>query len=70
VFGFNPRSLGKLLAKHGFRVESLTVHADPHLSTDGTWRDRARGFVGEQLNRLGNLTGLAANMYVWARSSG
>jgi SAM-dependent methyltransferase len=71
VFGFNPRSLGALLAKHGFIVESLEVHADPHIpNSDGSLRDRLKIKLAEQVNRIANVTGLAANMYVWARSAG
>jgi SAM-dependent methyltransferase len=67
VLGFNPRSLGVLLSKNGFRVEELRVHASPHVPSRDEWRDRMRAFVASQIHRVGNYTGLAANMFVWAR---
>lgn len=70
VFGFNRRSIRHLLAKHDFAVDDLRVWAHPkvHARTDA--RDRARAFVGTQVNRLANYTRTASNMYVWARRLG
>lgn len=67
VFGFNPRSLNQLLAKHGFTLESISVHAEPHVPWKAGWKDRTRAFIATQLNRVANIAGLASNMYVWCR---
>lgn len=66
LYGFNRRSLGALLAKHGFGIESCRVWADPRLpSRPGL--DRVRAAVGGAINRVANATGTASNMFVWAR---
>ena len=67
VFGFNPRSLERLLEKHGFTLESMLIHAEPHIPWKAGWKDRARAFIATQVNRIANVTGLAANMYAWGR---
>lgn len=68
VFGFSPRTLRMLLEKHGYEVESVRVHAEPHVRhRDGDPVDAVRSFVATQVNRVANVTGLASNMYVWAR---
>ena len=61
VYGFNGRSLGRLLAAHGLRIERRRVWADPRLQ--GGIAARAGTFV----NRVANVIGLAANMEVWVR---
>jgi len=68
VFGFSPRTLRILLEKHGYEVASVVVWAGPHVRRrPGDPVDAVRSFVATQVNRLANLTGLASNMYVWAR---
>jgi SAM-dependent methyltransferase len=67
VYGFDPRSLRILLSKHGFDVLALSIRADPHVIARDDARDRARAFVATQINRVANWTGMASNMYVWAR---
>ncbi|HEY4013128.1 MAG TPA: methyltransferase domain-containing protein [Polyangiaceae bacterium] len=67
VFGFNPKSLRIVFEKHGFVIEELHVRAAPKLSSDGSGKDRARAWVGTQINRVANLVRLAANMDGWAR---
>lgn len=67
VFGFNPRALTLLLDKHGFAIESLRAHAEPHVPARGEWKDRLAAFLASQIHRVGNVTGTAANLFVWAR---
>ncbi len=67
VFGFNPRALRLLLSKHGFVIDSISVRGLPQVPARDDWRDRARALVASQIHRLGNHTGLGANMFVWAR---
>jgi SAM-dependent methyltransferase len=68
VFGFSPRTLKILLEKHGYEVQSVKVWAAPEVRhREGDRVDAVRSFVATQVNRLANVTGLASNMYVWAR---
>lgn len=68
VFGFSPRTLEHLLVKSGYVVESIRVHASAQIRhKDGDLADSVRSFVGTQINRVANATGLASNMFVWAR---
>jgi len=67
VFGFNPKALAVLLEKHGFRIESLRVRASTRIRSSGGLKDRVKALAGQQINRVANLTGLASNMFVWAR---
>lgn len=67
VFGFNPRSLARLLEKHGFGITSVRVRSAPRIRSTKRMMDRVQSLVAEQLLRVGNLTGTASNMYVWAR---
>lgn len=67
VYGFNPKALGRILEKHGFVIESIRVHASTRIRAGQGLKDRAKALAGQQINRLANLTGLASNMYVWAR---
>jgi len=66
VFGFNPRSLGILLAKHSFALLSVRVYASPFIPARAGL-DRVRAKVGEQIMRLANATRTASNMTAWAR---
>jgi SAM-dependent methyltransferase len=70
VYGFDPRSLKKLLEKHGFEIEALRVWARPRIPATNALADRMKAFAGEQVMRLANLTGTASNMFVWARRRG
>lgn len=67
VFGFNPKALGVLLEKHGFRIESLRVHASTQIRSSGGLKDTVKALAGQQINRVANLTGLSSNMFVFAR---
>jgi SAM-dependent methyltransferase len=67
VYGFNPKSLKLLLAKHGFELEELRVWAAPQIPSNGTIKDRFRSAVGSQIMRLANFLGMASNMSGWAR---
>lgn len=67
VYGFNPRAIRTLLMKHGFTIERIDVHATPQIPHRPAFGDRLKAFAGTQVNRLANLTGLASNMFIWAR---
>jgi SAM-dependent methyltransferase len=67
VFGFNPRSLRLLLKKHGIAVESVRIHNDPHVYSQGGVIDGARSFLATQILRCANITNTSSNMFVWAR---
>jgi 2-polyprenyl-3-methyl-5-hydroxy-6-metoxy-1,4-benzoquinol methylase len=67
VFGFTERSLVRLLKKHAFKAEIVLVQSGTHVPHDGRVKDRVKAIVATQLFRLGNLTGRAANLFVWAR---
>lgn len=68
VFGFSPQSLRILLAKHGFFVERLDIHAGAEVSHRDGWKDRAVAAIGTVINRLSNRVGRSHNMYVWAKA--
>jgi SAM-dependent methyltransferase len=67
LYGFNPRSLKALLAKHRFRIERLTIRAAPTIPAANTTRDRAEAAAAAALIRVGNMTRTAPNMTAWAR---
>jgi SAM-dependent methyltransferase len=67
VFGFNPRALRMLLAKHAFKIESIRRWADPVMPAGPDSRDRLRALVATQINRLANVLGMSSNMFGWAR---
>lgn len=67
VYGFDPRSLRRLLTKHGYRIEHMLISAAPSVINNGTVKDRLMSMAGGALIRIGNRTGLAPNMTVWAR---
>lgn len=70
VFGFSPRTLRILLEKYGYSVDSVRVYASAEVRhRKGDRRDAIRSFVATQVNRVANATGLASNMYVWARKN-
>jgi 2-polyprenyl-3-methyl-5-hydroxy-6-metoxy-1,4-benzoquinol methylase len=71
LYGFNPRAVRALLAKHGFSIEELHVRAKPLIQArSGDRRDAVRALIGRQLVRIGNLTRSATNLDLWARASG
>jgi 2-polyprenyl-3-methyl-5-hydroxy-6-metoxy-1,4-benzoquinol methylase len=67
VYGFNPKALAVLLAKHGFRIEHLRVVAAPSVPYVNSRPDRLRAVAASLLIRVGNLTRFAPNMTAWAR---
>jgi len=67
IYGFNKRSLGMLLTKHGFSMEELRRWNDPRIFSDDSRRDALAARTLETLNHVANVTRTAANMYVWAR---
>ena len=68
VFGFNPRAMRKLLAQHGLEIEKVILkHGNPRIPPGPGLRGRAGAWLGTQVIRIGNLTPLASNMFVWAR---
>jgi SAM-dependent methyltransferase len=67
VFGFNPKALRVLLAKHGFDLEEIRVHAGAKVPSRPELQDRVRAFAATQINHVANVLRLAANMYGWAR---
>jgi 2-polyprenyl-3-methyl-5-hydroxy-6-metoxy-1,4-benzoquinol methylase len=69
VYGFNPKALGAMLTKHGFRIEVIRVVASPSVPHLDDPRDRRKAVVASLLIRIGNLTGFAPNMTAWARKS-
>ncbi len=68
LYGFNPRAIRALLAKHGLSIEELHVRARALIpARPGDRRDAIRAFIGRQLVRIGNRTRSAPNMDLWAR---
>ncbi|MBI3555019.1 MAG: class I SAM-dependent methyltransferase [Deltaproteobacteria bacterium] len=67
VYGFNTKALGLLFKKHGFAIVEVNVFAAPYIPAGPSVKDKVKSFVGSQIIRLGNLTGTATNMVVWAR---
>ena len=67
VYAFNPRSINRLLKKHGYRIESLQIYASIGVTAKSDVADRLAAFVATQLNRVANWTGTAEDMKVWAR---
>ena len=70
VFGFTRHSLGILLRKHGFAIESIRISGNPVPRAGSRMRDRAMVRAGRLLGTLARLTGTASNMFVWARREG
>ncbi|MDP9075103.1 MAG: class I SAM-dependent methyltransferase [Actinomycetota bacterium] len=69
VFGFNPASLERLLAQHGFVIEDCRIWAAPAVPSRGGL-DAVRAAAATTLNRLANHIGQGSNMVVWARWDG
>jgi SAM-dependent methyltransferase len=67
VFGFNKRSLGKLLEKHDFEIFQTRIHSDMNLPFPKTLKGRVLKTAGRALSHVANWTGTAINMFVWAR---
>lgn len=67
VFGFNERSLGRLLDKHGLDIKECHVWAGTGVPARTDFRDRVKAWVAKQVMRIANLTGTASNMTVWAK---
>lgn len=67
VFGFTERSLGRLLEKHAFKLELVVIQSGTHVPHNGRPADRLKSLIASQVYKLGNLTGRAANLFVWAR---
>jgi SAM-dependent methyltransferase len=70
VYGFSLRPLDRLLANHGFAIESRDVWAAPRVPTAGRRLDRSAAAIGTLVNHLANMTGTASNQIVWARWAG
>jgi SAM-dependent methyltransferase len=66
VFGFGPHSIGVLLRKHGFRILELLPWAAPIIPARGELKDQIKAFLARQIIRVGNLTGTASNMSLYA----
>lgn len=67
VFGFNERSTAKLLAKHNFELISTWIHSEMGFVFPDTLRGRAMKAAVKSVGYIANRTGIAANMYTWAR---
>ena len=67
VFGFNPKAIATLLAKHGFVIEELAVGGGSHVPARSRVVDRVVAFGATQINRIANRTRLGHNMTIWAR---
>lgn len=67
IYGFNKRSLGKLLSKHGFAIRDVRRWNDPRIFSDGTARDAMAARAVTLINHLANVTHTSGNMYVWAQ---
>jgi SAM-dependent methyltransferase len=67
VFGFSERSLGVLLAKYGFNIQRIRVHAKVKSRSTGGVKGRVISVAELSLHFIANLIGMASNMYVWAR---
>jgi SAM-dependent methyltransferase len=66
VFGFDPRSLRALLAKHSFQTKKIRIRAQPRIPSSKQLSDRVKALAGMQLMKVANLTRTASNMFVWA----
>lgn len=69
VWGFNPKSIRALLAKHEIAIEQIDVRCQPSIPATSRFFDRTQAFAGALLIRVGNLTRTAPNMTMWARRS-
>jgi SAM-dependent methyltransferase len=70
VFGFNPRALARLLAKHQYRLDEVVMADVPIIRSDGSLHDRIRAWGGTQINRLAHVIGQSYNMDAWATLAG
>jgi ubiquinone/menaquinone biosynthesis C-methylase UbiE len=71
VQGFNPRSVRRILARAGFRVERLCVWGRIFPLTGRSTPRRAAEFQAARLlNWVGNLCGSGSYMTLWARKGG
>jgi SAM-dependent methyltransferase len=66
VFGFSPHSLTVLLRKHGFRILELVVWSAPFIPARDQLKDQIKAFLASQIIKIGNLTGTASNMCLYA----
>jgi 2-polyprenyl-3-methyl-5-hydroxy-6-metoxy-1,4-benzoquinol methylase len=69
VYGFNPRALGHLLAKHGFAITETEIFAAPYIPSKPELKDRIKATVAEQVIRVGNWVGMGSNMVAWGRKT-
>lgn len=67
VYGFNPKAMRTLLKKHGFELTGLKIFSSPRIPSRPEIKDRVKALAAAQVMRIGNLTGTATNMFVWAR---
>lgn len=67
VYGFNPQALRALLSKTGFVVESIRIHASPHVEARPGFKGQLAAKLATQINHLANRVAFSSNMYVFAR---
>jgi 2-polyprenyl-3-methyl-5-hydroxy-6-metoxy-1,4-benzoquinol methylase len=69
VYGFNPRSLKKILEKHDLKIEELKIWADPKTTARKEIIDQLKSKIAYGINHVANLTGTASNLHLWARKA-
>jgi 2-polyprenyl-3-methyl-5-hydroxy-6-metoxy-1,4-benzoquinol methylase len=69
VFGFNPKSLEMILAKNSIEIHQLKASAKVEVRSSGQVIDRMISLVAVLVKIIANYTGLASNLYVWAKKS-
>jgi SAM-dependent methyltransferase len=67
VFGFNERSLARLLEKHGLEMVEFEVWANPDFGSGKGLKDKVKTWIAGLITRIANLTGTSSNMTVWCR---
>jgi len=67
VFGFNPKSLKRLLDKNDIEISSIRIHGAPSIPNGKGFKDMVKVFIGINIQRFANKISLGSNMFIWAK---
>ena len=67
VFGFNPKSLKRLLDKNDIEISSIRIYGAPSIPRGKGLKDMIKVFIGINIQRLANKISLGSNMFIWAK---
>ena len=67
VFGFNPKSLKRLLDKNDIEISSIRIYGAPSIPRGKGLKDMIKVFIGINIQRFANKISLGSNMFIWAK---